>query len=52
VVGDIGADQRRVVLAAGVERTLAIAHAAFGLLGFGVSQQDQAHGIDFSAPGV
>ena len=48
--GHVGADQRRVMLAARIEAALMIAHAGFGLFRLGVSQQHQAHGtsIDFS----
>jgi hypothetical protein len=48
--GHVGADQRRVMLAARIEAALMIAHAGFSLFRLGVSQQHQAHGtsIDFS----
>jgi len=50
----IGADHRCIGFAAGIEPARAVAHAAFGLFRFGVSQQYQAHctSVDFPRSAV
>ena len=46
VFGQIGADPGRILVTAVAERAVVVAFARLGLLGLGMSQQHQAHGVD------